>query len=45
MNLESDSFKGHHNCVLACSAATGEGIEKGIDWIVEDICSRILLLN
>ncbi len=28
-----------------CSAVTGDGLEKGVDWLVNDIASRIFLLE
>jgi len=30
---------------MPCSAITGEGINTGIEWILEDINSRIFMLD
>ena len=43
LELDSDQFKNRHCCVHACSAVTGEGLLKGMDWIVDDVASRIML--
>lgn len=34
-------FKNRHWSILACSAVTGEGLAPGMDWLVQDIGSRI----
>ncbi len=34
-----------HWNIVACSAVTGEGLLEGIDWLVEDIASRLFLLE
>ncbi len=34
-----------HWHIQACSAVTGEGLVAGIDWIVDDIASRIFMLE
>ncbi|XP_030424111.1 ADP-ribosylation factor-like protein 2 isoform X1 [Gopherus evgoodei] len=39
--LELDSIKSHHWCIQACSAFTGENLLTGIDWLLDDISSRI----
>jgi ADP-ribosylation factor-like protein 2 len=31
--------------IQSCSAVTGEGLLPGIDWIVQDIASRIFMLE
>jgi ADP-ribosylation factor-like protein 2 len=43
--LESDArYEGRHVHLQGCSAMTGEGLVEGIDWIVNDISNRILML-
>lgn len=42
---ESLMMKRRHWQVQACSAVTGQGLEQGIDWMVQDIASRIFLLG
>ncbi len=42
--LDLDSIATHHCFVIACSAVTGENLEKGMDWIVNDVASRIFTL-
>ena len=37
--------KNRHWHILACSAVTGGGLKEGMDWIVEDIASRIFMLG
>jgi ADP-ribosylation factor-like protein 2 len=37
-------FRNRHWKILPCSAATGEGLMDGMDWLVTDIGSRIFLL-
>ncbi|RHZ77718.1 hypothetical protein Glove_174g66 [Diversispora epigaea] len=39
--LELDSIVTHHWAIQACSAVTGENLLRGMDWVVEDIASRI----
>jgi ADP-ribosylation factor-like protein 2 len=36
--------KNRHWHILACSAVTGDGLREGMDWIVDDIASRIFML-
>jgi len=44
--LELDSLKSsHHFMVMGCSAFTGKNLLEGIDWILDDIGSRIFLLE
>jgi ADP-ribosylation factor-like protein 2 len=31
--------------MIACSAYTGNGLLEGIDWIVNDIASRIFMMS
>ncbi|KAG2389171.1 hypothetical protein C9374_014571 [Naegleria lovaniensis] len=42
---EKSSKTTRHIHVERCSAITGEGIAKGIDWIVDDIANRIFLME
>lgn len=37
--------KNRHWHILACSAVTGDGLREGMDWIVQDIASRIFMLD
>lgn len=39
--LELDSIHSHHWCIQGCSAVTGENLLLGIDWLLDDISSRI----
>lgn len=39
--LELDSISSHHWCIQGCSAVTGENLLSGIDWLLDDISSRI----
>ena len=38
-------MKGRHTRIVACSAATGEGLLTAFDWLVADISSRVFLLH
>ncbi|XP_073460980.1 ADP-ribosylation factor-like protein 2 [Aquarana catesbeiana] len=39
--LELANIKTHHWCIQDCSAVTGENLLIGIDWLLDDISSRI----
>ncbi len=39
--LDLDSIQTHHWKVVGCSAVTGEALLEGMDWLVNDIASRI----
>ena len=39
------SVENRHWNIVNCSAYTGEGLREGIDWIVEDISSRIFMFD
>ncbi|XP_048216741.1 ADP-ribosylation factor-like protein 2 [Perognathus longimembris pacificus] len=39
--LDLDSIRTHHWRVQSCSAFTGEDLLPGIDWLLDDISSRI----
>ena len=41
----NESFQKRHWSIQSCSAMTGEGLVSGIDWMVEDIASRIFMLG
>ncbi|XP_066994143.1 ADP-ribosylation factor-like protein 2 [Anabrus simplex] len=43
--LELESIKTHHWKIVWCSAVTGENLLEGIDWLVDDIASRIFTLD
>ncbi len=37
--------KSRHWKILDCSAVTGKGLKEGIDWMVQDIASRIYMMD
>lgn len=43
LELGSDQYKQRHWQIHACSAMTGEGLIEGMDWVVNDISSRIFM--
>lgn len=43
--LDLDSIKTHHWLLRDCSAVTGEHLLEGMDWIIDDIASRIFTLD
>ena len=43
--LELDNIKTHHWIILGCSAVTGENLLSGMDWLIEDIASRIFTVD
>jgi ADP-ribosylation factor-like protein 2 len=43
--LDLDKIVTHHWVIVGCSAVTGERLVDGIDWLVNDIASRIFTLN
>ncbi|MFN9978846.1 MAG: ADP-ribosylation factor-like protein [bacterium] len=45
LDLKSDRFYGHHFMIHSCSAITGDGLESGINWMVDDIANRIFMLS
>jgi ADP-ribosylation factor-like protein 2 len=46
LQLEQDErYKNRHWSIQSCSAVTGQGLGEGVDWLVEDISSRIFLLS
>lgn len=44
LNLEAMDRTRHWN-IVGCSAYTGEGLLEGFDWLVQDIASRIYVLD
>ena len=42
---EGRIFKNRHVSIRGCSAVSGEGLVEGVDWMVEDISSRIFMLR
>ena len=42
---EGSSFQNRHWSIRGCSAMSGEGLVEGIDWMVDDIASRIFMLG
>ncbi|XP_048230537.1 ADP-ribosylation factor-like protein 2 isoform X3 [Ricinus communis] len=44
LNLENMD-KTRHWKIMGCSAYTGEGLLEGFDWLVQDIASRIYMLD
>jgi ADP-ribosylation factor-like protein 2 len=45
LELDSEQYKNRHWSIHSCSAVTGEGLKDGIDWVVQDIASRIFMLS
>ncbi|TYH29117.1 hypothetical protein ES288_A02G198900v1 [Gossypium darwinii] len=44
LNLEAMD-KSRHWEIVGCSAYTGEGLLEGFDWLVQDVASRIYMLD
>ena len=42
---KNDRYKNRHWSIQSCSAKTGVGLVAGMDWIVDDIASRIFMLS
>jgi ADP-ribosylation factor-like protein 2 len=42
--LELDKIERHWS-IFPCSAMTGDGLLEGIDWVVNDIKSRIFMME
>lgn len=45
LELNSEQYNNRHWSIHSCSAVTGEGLKDGIDWVVQDIGSRIFMLS
>ncbi|KAG0753698.1 hypothetical protein G6F57_010271 [Rhizopus arrhizus] len=43
--LGLEEIKSHHWAILACSAVTGDNLLKGMNWVVNDVASRIYMLD
>lgn len=43
--LDLDNLKTHHWMVIGCSAVTGENLLTGVDWLIDDIASRIFTVD
>ena len=43
--LDLDEIKTHHWLIQDCSAVTGDNLLNGIDWIIDDIASRIFTMD
>ena len=43
--LDLENIKTHHWSILPCSAMTGKNLLEGIDWILDDISSRIFTMD
>ena len=42
---DNASFENRHWSIRGCSAMTGEGLVEGMDWMVDDVASRIFMLS
>ncbi len=42
---ENSSFQNRHWSIRGCSAVTGEGLVDGMDWLTDDVASRIFMLS
>lgn len=45
LGLDENQYENRHWSIQACSAVTGSGLIDGMDWLVDDIGSRIFLLS
>lgn len=43
--LELSNIKTHHWLILDCSAVSGENLLQGMDWLIDDIASRIFTMD
>ena len=41
----TESISNRHWSIMPCSAHTGQGLLEGIDWIVNDIKTRIFMME
>jgi len=44
LELDEITNQGRHWHVQSCSAVSGEGLREGMDWLVQDIASRVFML-
>lgn len=45
LDLQNAIFRKRHCQIVGCSAITGDGVEEGFQWAVQDIGSRLYLLS
>lgn len=45
LQLDDAQFSNRHWKIVSCSAISGDGLAEGIDWLVQDIASRIFLMD
>ena len=45
LNNDNPLMHNRHWTIVKCSAVTGDGLIEGIDWVVNDISSRIFMLE
>tara|TARA_A100001015_G_scaffold156625_1_gene173860 strand:- start:1391 stop:1951 length:561 start_codon:yes stop_codon:yes gene_type:complete len=45
LGLGDDDIAGRHFSIFGCSAKTGQGLEPGFQWVVNDISSRIFMMS
>ncbi len=45
LDLSSERYSTRHWSIVACSAVTGKGLVEGMDWVVDDVSSRIFMLS
>lgn len=43
LGLHTEQYQRRHWKIVPCSAVTGEGLVDAIDWMIEDISSRIFM--
>uniref|UniRef100_H2Y6E0 ADP-ribosylation factor-like protein 2 n=1 Tax=Ciona savignyi TaxID=51511 RepID=H2Y6E0_CIOSA len=43
--LDLEGIKTHHWSILPCSAVSGKNLLEGIDWLLDDVSSRIFTLD
>ncbi|CDZ98596.1 gtp-binding protein [Phaffia rhodozyma] len=43
--LDLPSIKSHRWRIQPCSAVTGENLVEGLDWVVEDVASRLYYVS
>lgn len=44
-HLQLDYIKTHHWMIVGCSAVTGANLLNGIDWLLDDVASRIFSMD
>ncbi|KAL3874776.1 hypothetical protein ACJMK2_037746 [Sinanodonta woodiana] len=43
--MDLENIQTHHWLIIGCSAVTGQNLLEGIDWIIDDIASRIFTMD